>query len=335
MRRVICVFLGLVCVLSLIACAGGISPATPPSPNPPTEATSAPEDTTEPAPEPLAQEARSRPEVDREGFAISLPDEINTVISIGPSVTEVLVSLGAGDKIIAADRFSDGIVGLAEGIAVLDLLLIDAEFLIELNPDIIFVTGLTRAHEDDSPMRLVSDAGITVVFVPTSVSIDAIMEDIRFIAQVMDMHDGGEDILTDMQAELDTIREIAAGITETRTVYFEISPAPSMWSLGSNTFINEMIELIGAVNIFADKEGWLSVADETLLEANPDVIITSVNFTDDPVAEIMNRPGWEAITAVRNDDVFFVTTNYVNRANHNIIRGLREIAVAIYPDYFQ
>ncbi|MCL2367276.1 MAG: ABC transporter substrate-binding protein [Oscillospiraceae bacterium] len=333
MRKLISIFLGLICVLLLAACAGGTAPATPSPPSLPAEITPASPDT--PTSEPPVQESRNRPDVDREGFAITLPDEINTIVSIGPSVTEVLMALGKGDKIIAADRFSDDIPGLAEGIAVLDLLLVDAEYLIRLNPDIIFVTGLTRARDDDNPLRLVSDAGITIAYVPTSVSIEAIIEDIRFIAAVMDAHDMGENIISDMQAQLEEIRQIATAITESRTVYFEISPAPSIWSLGSNTFINEMIELIGAVNIFSDKDGWASVADEALLQANPDVIITSVNFIDNPIEEIMNRPGWGAITAVQNGDIFQATTNYVNRANHNIINGLREIAAAVYPDYFQ
>jgi len=318
MKKLISVFF-VMCALLLASCSGDTSPdaaATPIVPDPPTE------------------EARTRPTVDREGFAITLPDEIDTIISIGPVITEVLVALELSDKIIAADRFSDDVVGLAEGIAVLDMMAIDAEYLIELSPDIILVTGMTRTSEDDDPMHMVSNAGITVVYVPVSVSIDAIVEDIRFIAQVMDLHEAGEAIISDMQADLDAIREIAATITAARTVYFEVSPAPTMWSLGANTFINEMIELVGAINIFADEDGWISVADETLLEVNPDVIITSIDFLDDPVSEIMDRPGWGAIAAVQNGDVFQVSANYTSRANHNIVRGLWEIAIAVYPDYF-
>jgi len=345
MKKIISILVVLLFMLLLTACGGAVtdippsaspaettSPADTPTDTPAQTPSETPADT--PVPTASPAEVRARPDADREGFAITLPDEINTIVSIGPSNTEVIAALGLGGKVIAADRFSEGIAGIDDAVAVLDLMLIDAEYLIELNPDIIFVTGLTRAHDDDAPLRLISDVGISVVHVPTSVSIDAIMKDIQFIAEVLDMHDAGEYILANMQAELDAIREIAAGITQVRTVYFEISPAPTMWSLGSNTFINEMIELIGAVNIFRDDEGWLSVADETLLDANPDVIITSVNFTDDPVSEIMNRPGWGAITAVQNGDVFFVTTNYVNRANHNIVHGLRQIAAAVFPDYF-
>jgi len=334
MRRNIGIFLGLlVMVLALAACGAGDNPTATPSP--PAQTTPAPADTHTPSPESPAQDTRERPGVDREGFAITLPGEINTIISIGPSNTEVLVALGFGDKIISADRHSDNVEGIAEGVAVLDLLSLDAEFVLELNPDIVLVTGMTRVFGDDHPLRLVTEAGIAVIYMPTSMSIAEIMEDIRFIAAVMDAHGAGEDIIADMQTEIDAIREIAATISETRTVYFEISPAPTMWTLGANTFIHEMIELVGAVNIFADEDGWLGVADEVLLEASPDVIITSVNHIDDPVAEIMSRPGWDAITAVRNGDVFQVDTNYTNRQSHNIIIGLREIAVAIYPNYFQ
>jgi iron complex transport system substrate-binding protein len=244
------------------------------------------------------------------------------------------VALGFGDKILATDRFSDDVAGIADGISGLDLISLDAEFVMELNPDIVFVTGMTRVSGDEDPLYLVSDAGIAVIYMPISASIDAIIEDIRFLSAVMDVREAGEDIISDMQAELDAIREVAATISEARTVYFEISPVPHMWTLGENTFINEMIELIGAVNIFADKDGWVSVADEALLEANPDVIITSVDL-DDAVAEIMNRPGWSAIAAVQNGNVFQVSTNYTNRPSQNIIKGLREISLAVFPDYFQ
>jgi len=72
----------------------------------------------------------------------------------------------------------------------------DAEFIVNLMPDIVFVTGMTRVHGDDDPMAPVSTAGITVVYMPTSVSIAAIVEDIRFIADVMNAAESGEHIIT-------------------------------------------------------------------------------------------------------------------------------------------
>jgi len=331
MKKAIALFLGLMLImLALTACReADITPAAEVSPAP--APSSASETIPTPTPEPPIAEARLRPETDREGYAITLPDEINTIISIGPSNTEVLVALGFGDMIISADQFSYDVVGIAEGIAVLNMMSLDAEFIIDLEPDIIFITGMTRTHGDDHPLRLVSDTGIAVIYMPSSVSIAAVMEDIRFMAAVMDAYEAGETIIADMQAEMDIISTIAATITETKTVYFEISP---LWTLGSNTFIHEMIEFVGAVNIFADENSWTNVSEEAVLEANPDVILTSTNFLDDPIAEIMDRPGWGAITAVQNYDVFPIDTASSNRPSHNIVRALREIAEAVFPEYF-
>jgi iron complex transport system substrate-binding protein len=95
-----------------------------------------------------------------------------------------------------------------------------------------------------------------------------------------------------------------------------------------------MLEIAGAVNVFADHEGWLGVSDETLLVLNPDVILTSTNFLDDAIADITDRPGWDVITAVRNGDVFYIDANSSSRPSHNIIKALREITRAVYPELF-
>ncbi|MCL2408296.1 MAG: ABC transporter substrate-binding protein [Oscillospiraceae bacterium] len=270
---------------------------------------------------------------DREGNPITLPETIARVISIGPSNTEILTALGFADRIVATDTFSDNIDGIDPAIAILDMMAIDGEQILYLQPDVVFITGITRQGTDD-PFRLVDDEGICIIFIPSSTSIEGIKEDIRFIAAVMGAEPGGEELIEGMDAAIDEVRQIGETITERRTVYFEITPAPWMVSFGAGTFLNEMLEIIGAENIFADEEGWISVADEVMLMANPDVILTSVNFIDDPIGEIISRPGWGGITAVQNGDIFIIDTDASNRPNHNIVIALREMARAIYPDAF-
>ena len=271
---------------------------------------------------------------DREGFPITLPEQINTIISIGPSSTEMLVGLGFADMIIQTDIHSENVPGIQPGISTLDFFALDLERIIALAPDIVFIIGMTRVEGGDDPLSMVSATGITVVYMPTSTSIADIKEDIRFMAAVLGADSIGESIIADMNNEIKRIREIGETITEIRRVYFEISPAPHMVSFGAGTFLNEIIEIVGAVNIFADQEGWISVADESLIEANPDVILTSVDFLDDPVGEIAGRPGWSAITAVQNSDIFMIDTDTSNRPSQNIVKALNEIALAIYPDEF-
>ena len=271
--------------------------------------------------------------VDREGYPISIPDEINTIISIGPDNTEILVALGLGHKIIGADTFSYNVYGIQPGISVLDMMSLDAEFIINAQPDVILVTGMTRVGGED-PLSVVSATGISVIHMPVSASIADIIEDIRFIAAVVGEEAAGEHIITQMEAEMDYIRHKAEAITDRKRVYFEIYPAPFMISLGTGTFLHEMIELVGAENIFFDREGWFSVADEVILIENPDVILTTVDFMENAVAEIKQRPGWGALTAVQNNAVFYIDGDSSSRPSHNITKALWEMARAIYPQIF-
>ena len=95
-----------------------------------------------------------------------------------------------------------------------------------------------------------------------------------------------------------------------------------------------MIELIGAENILADQQGWLAVEAETIVAADPDVILTNVNYIDEPVAEILGRGGWEGMRAVQDQQVFYIDNMASSLSNHNIVKALDQMAKAVYPDLF-
>jgi len=270
----------------------------------------------------------------RAGVQIALPSQINTIISIGPAPTEILVALGFANNIISTDFFSGTVAGLQPGISVLDMFALDLEHILALEPDVIFATEMIHIPGTDDPLGLVADLGISVIYVPVSTSIEAIKDDIRFIAAITQTDTTGEAIITQMTAEIASIREIAETITTRRTVYFEISPPPHMVSFGHGTFLHEMIEAVGAVNVFADLASWTPIADEVLLEVNPEIILTSVDFIDDPIGDILNRPGWDTIDAVTNSNVFAIDADSSSRPTHNIVYAMWEIARAVYPEYF-
>lgn len=270
---------------------------------------------------------------DREGNAITLPSKIEKVISIGPSNTEILTGLGLGAAIIATDEESAGAEGLTADIPIFSLYSPDCEQLTALEPDVIFVTGMIKSYGDD-PLKLVSDAGICVIYIPSSNSVEGIIEDIRFIAAVMGADAQGENIVSEMEREIEAIRAIGAGITDRKKVYFEIAAAPYMYSFGKGVFLNDFIALIGAENIMADQVEWIALSEEAVLDANPDVILTTVYYIDDPVGDIISRSGWDAVTAVQNGDVYYIDANSSNRPSQNVIKALKEMAKAVYPDLY-
>ena len=274
--------------------------------------------------------------MDRAGAPITLPTKVERIVSMAPSTTEILIDLGVADKIIAADTNTqkDGL--LKQNIPYFDMMKPDAEKLIALKPDVVFISGMSNA-KGNTPFSPLIDAGICVVNIPSSSSIEAIYLDIAYIAAVVKHEGNGAKIIANMKKEIEAVRKKGASIAQDKkkTVYFEIGAAPYMYSLGTGTFINEMIEIIGAQNILADQKSWIAVSDEMVLAKDPDVILTNVNYIPNPIDEIMARSGWASLKAVKSKKVFGIDTNSSSRPNHNIIKALKEMAKAVYPEIYK
>ena len=94
-----------------------------------------------------------------------------------------------------------------------------------------------------------------------------------------------------MKTDIEKISAIGKTIKDKKKVYFEIGPAPTLYSIGNSTFINEMIEIVGAENIFAKENSWISPSEESVINANPDVILTTVNYVENPTEENLVQDG--------------------------------------------
>lgn len=273
------------------------------------------------------------PTVDPSGAQINVPEQIDSIVVLAPSLAEMVVALGHGNQVVAYDMNSAGLEGLPTDVPMLDTVSPDMEQLMVLAPDVLMVSNLSL-FDQESPYQQLIDNGVCVICVPTSDSIADIQDDIAFVAAVLGENEKGKKLIADMQAEIDRIAAIAATITEKKTVYFEISAAPYMYSFGKGVFLNELIELIGAENILADQEGWLSVGEETVVAADPDVILTNVNYIEDPVQEIKDRSGWDSLTAVQNGAVSYIDNMASSLPNQNVVKALIQMAEAIYPEYY-
>lgn len=267
---------------------------------------------------------------DREGNVIQVPDSVNTVISASPSVTEILAGLGAADKIIAADIDSAGVAGVDPAKCTIDFSDFSIDALTALNPDVIIVSGTSEAGEGDSYNTL-KNSGIKVVYIPEADSLDGIKLDIEFLAEYMGIEGKGRKLTAEIDAAVEKIKEIQLTTsfhTKKRKVYFELAGLPDSASCGKNTVINEIIELVGAENIYASESGRISNSEESVIAANPDVIITNSD-----VNEVKKRAGWGNITAVKNNAVYHADAD-MTRHSHGIAEGIFQIAKAIYPEIY-
>lgn len=271
---------------------------------------------------------------DRAGNKVEVPNKIEKIISAAPSNTEIIADLGFADKLVAVDKYSENIAGVSKDVTKIDFSNPDSEAIIGLEPDLIIASGHNKTGSGEDPFKLVSESGIPVVYLPSSDSIGGIYKDIEFISNILDVKDKGNELVSDMKRQIDDISKVGATIEDKKSVYFEISPAPNLYTFGEGTFLNEMIEIIGAKNVFVDEKSWLSPSGEAVINKNPDVILTNVNYIDNPVDGIKNRDGFENITAVKNGDIYQIDTDSSSRPSNHIILALKQMAKAVYPEKY-
>ncbi|CAG4700733.1 ABC transporter substrate-binding protein [Enterococcus faecalis] len=274
------------------------------------------------------------PTKDRSGKEITLPKEATKIISLVPSTTEVIEDLGKTDQLIAVDTQSSTMMTDLKKLPQMDMMAVDAEKLIALKPQIVYVNDINLASSE-SVWKQVEDAGITVVNIPTSTSIKAIKEDVQFIADSLSEHEKGQKLIKTMDQEIDEVAKIGKTIKKPKTVLFEVAALPDIYSFGNGTFLNEMIEIIGAKNVLANEKGWLPVTEEAAIAAKPEVILTNVNYMKDPAKEILARKNWENVPAVQNKEVFEIDNMSSSLPNNHITKALKQMAKAVYPEEYK
>jgi iron complex transport system substrate-binding protein len=256
---------------------------------------------------------------------------INRIISAAPSNTEIIIGLGMGERLVAVDRHSRDIQGVLVGLPLIDFFFPNAEAIIGLEPDLILTNEVNSFGVADNPFKLLGNLGIRVVQVPTSTNIEGIYGDILLIAETLEVKERGDALVKSMRTEIEKIT--AGGNTSEarnrKRVYFEISAMPTMVSFGRGAYLNEMIEIAGGKNIFADQEGWFSPSAEEIINRNPEIIFALAYAGEDPVSEIMNRRIFEGVAAVKLNQVYAIDMDSASRPSQHILQALQEMALAI------
>lgn len=276
---------------------------------------------------------------DRAGNDITIPERIDKIICLSPSITEILIDIGESDKIISVDSYSKEILEKNNidysNMQIFDMMNPDAEKIISLNPDIIFVNTFS-VFSGKSSIDAIKNLGLTVAVIPNSDTLAGIEDDIYFLGEVLRLKNEAEYIVFEMKENIEKIKSIGDKIKiegNQKNVYFEIGAMPNLYSFGTNVYLDDMINIIGAKNIFEDRNSWIVASEENVLSANPDIIFTSVDYIDNPVQEILSRHAWQNIKAIQKRQVYFIPSSSL--PNHNIIKALILMAKSIYPNEYQ
>ncbi|MFC2054102.1 ABC transporter substrate-binding protein [Chloroflexota bacterium] len=293
----------------------------------------------QPAPTPASTEGSELEYVSRE-FVDAL-DRIIVVetpplriVSLAPSVTESLFAIGAGDLVVGRTEYCDfpveaetrPIVGGFSSKS------ISIETILDLEPDLV-IGGTTLQAEIITALETAKINS----FVIQPEGVEEIIDSIQLLGMVTNRQDGADALVADMQSRINAITEVVSTISEEErlTVFYEVWHEPLMTTT-PHTFIGELIQLAGGINIFANiEEAYPSVSAEQILMANPDVILGPSSHGDQLTVEVISlREGWQDLISVQNEAIYLVEGNIISRSGPRIVDALEMIAVLLYPEYY-
>jgi iron complex transport system substrate-binding protein len=318
----------------MIACQGG-STATP---SPVATATQAPIVTTTPTssptptPEPTAT-ATATPQypltlTDDEGTTITLPEEPDAVVSLTPATTELLFAMGAGDKVVGRTDFDDYPPEVVEVPAVATFSGVLIEQVVDLEPDLVIAGGNNFTPSGDVDRLRDLGLSVLVVYAP---DMAGVLADIRLVGRAIGAESEAESVIGDIQARLDEVSAAVADLERPR-VFYEIGYEPEIYGPAPESFVADMVNLAGGEPITTTDPAVFSISLERLVDLDPQVIVLGDAAYGVCPTSVVIRPGWTAITAVRDGNVRPVDDIIVTRPGPRIGEGLAALALAIHPE---
>ncbi len=320
--------------LSCAAPAQQIAPSSQPPSTTPPEAVQ---------PEKTAQQSAQDAEV-AIAFPIVVTDDLgrkvtvkslpHRIISLAPSNTEILFALGLDDSIVGVTDYCDYPEAAKRKSRVAGYSSPDLERLISLEPD--FIVG--ESIHEKTVLPALERLGMTV-FITEAFTIDNILNDITVLGKATGKSQRASQLVATMNSQIDNITSKTMNLdAKQRLRVLYVNWHDPIWTIGTNTYINDVISKAGGTNIYAsDFEKSRAVSLESVIIKNPQVILVSgMGTTGDTVYNgIKDEVRLYSVDAAKNNRIYkFSDANLIERPGPRIVDGLTEVAKMIHPELF-
>lgn len=253
--------------------------------------------------------------------------EIRYIIT-SPEVAEIIALIEGTQNIVGIITECDFPPELKEIPKVGTFGKVDFEKIIELEPTIVFISGLEQKHLAAELNKLNIK---TELIYPKSIA--EMISSIRKIGTLLDKEKRANFIADSMQTQINQLTNSTNSTSsiDSPKVYIEIYGNPIM-SVSDNSFIGEIIQIAGGDNIFAHlPRDYSRIKPEDVIVADPEIILlTYPGISADQVKE---RKGWNVISACKTNRIYTVediNPDLILRASPRIIEGIKQLQKAFY-----
>jgi len=268
---------------------------------------------------------------DDAGHQVTLKKPALRIISLGPSDTETVLALGLRKDLVAADRDSflylpdpyrrdlSGVQNVGDSVAQAEI-----ERIVSLHPSLVLA-----AYNAPYVAKLTSLGLNVAVLDPTSIA--GILRDVTLVGRATGDEAAAVRVDANLRRQIAAVRRAVAGQPRP-TVFVELDP--TLYTVGPGSFIDSLIKAAGGVNVVDGvvTTAYPQVSSEVVLKGNPDVIILQDQGFGGTPAAVAARPGWSAITAVKEGRIVTsVNPDLLSNPGPAVGEGLLELARALHP----
>lgn len=237
----------------------------------------------------------ARSVVDDRGQALAPPARVVRLVSLSPTLTESVCVLGACDRLVGVDRFSNWPESVTKLPHLGSLGSFNVEAVAALRPDLVLLAS-------DGPLvKQLARLGVPVLVLSPQRHAD-VADTLARLARVLGLPQArAQQVWEDIRRELHDLAESVPARDRGLRTWVEIDPAP--WLAGPDSFLGETLALLGLANVVpAGSAPFVPMSREWALQADPQLFVIS-----DPqrqgLAALRARPGWSRLPALREGRV--------------------------------
>lgn len=253
-----------------------------------------------------------------------IPAAPQRILSASASHTEMLYAIGAGDQVVATDRFSD-YPAAAAATPKVDAFNLGVETVATFAPDLVVLSF----DPGDLPAGLTA-LGIPTLLFPPPATLDDVYRQIEALGEATGRVEEAAALVGEMAAEVERLAgSVPAGVA--RTYYYELDP--TFYSLTSRTFVGGLLARLGMQSIADaadDGSGYPQLSPEFILAADPDfVLLADTRCCGVTGAGVAERPGWGGLGAVAAGRVVELDDDLAQRWGPRVVDLLAVVAAAV------
>lgn len=279
----------------------------------------------------LSLQAEAKTVVDQAGRNVTVPATPERVVALAPSITEIIFALGQEDRLKGVTTYSNYPPAALALPKVGTYIRLDLERIVALAPD------LCIAIKDGNPKAAVDR--LTELNVPVytvnPVDIEQVIQAVIEIGGLLNAEENAHRLAEEMHTRVQRVKSQMAHATHRPRVFFQIGIAPIV-SVGTKTFINELIVLAGGDNIAAGSTAYPRFNREQVLALAPEVIIISSMTRGASFEQIKQEwQNWPKIPAVQHQRIYIVDSDLFDRPSPRLVEALEMLVKLIHPEIME